>query len=230
MQNIVKITTFLNPLNLLAPHSCRGCGSLGKPLCDCCKNYILNSRENYCPNCKAKNETGNCKNCKNLPKTFVVAERSSLIGKLIYDFKFSSVRALSDPLAELLDKTIPEEIPGNVKIVPLPTISKHIRARGLDHTYLIAKKLSKLRNYKTEKLLLRARNTIQVGASEITRKKQAEAAYKLAKNVKIDKDATYILFDDIWTTGASMKAAVKKLRQAGVSKIIIATLAVNRLD
>ena len=229
MQNIVKITTFLNPLNLIAPHSCRGCGSLGKPLCNCCKNYIINSRENYCPNCKAKNKTGNCKNCKDLPKIFIVAERSSLVGKLIYDFKFSSVRALSTPLAELLDQVLPK-IPGNVKIVPLPTIAKHVRARGLDHTYLIAKSLSNLRNYKTERLLLRAKNTVQVGASENTRKKQAETAYKLAKNAEIDKEATYILLDDIWTTGASMKAAVKKLRQAGVSKIVIAILAVNRLD
>ena len=234
MRNIVKITTILNPFNLLAPHSCRGCGLIGEPLCKRCKNYILSQRKNPCPNCKAENKTGNCPNCKNLPKTFAVGNRQELIGKLISDFKFSSARALVTPLAELLDKTLPK-IAGNVKIIPLPTIPKHIRARGLDHTYLIAKKLAKLRNkhnksYKTEKLLLRAKNTVQVGSDAKTRNSQAKTAYKLAKNAGIDEKATYILLDDVWTTGASMKSALKKLRKAGAKKIIIALLAVNRLN
>jgi predicted amidophosphoribosyltransferase len=41
---------------------------------------------------------------------------------------------------------------------------------------------------------------------------------------------TYILFDDIWTTGASMKTAIKKLRQAGAIKIIVILLAISRLE
>ena len=42
----------------------------------------------------------------------------------------------------------------NATIIPLPTISKHIRSRGLDHTFLIAKELKKLRknNFYVEKL------------------------------------------------------------------------------
>ena len=189
------------------------------------------NRVNYCPNCKTENKTGKCQNCRTLPPIFVVDKRDNLTGKLIHDLKYSSVRALKAPLAELLDNALPEII-GNVTIVPLPTISKHIRARGLDHTYLISKHLARLRgkNYRVEKLLLRAKNTVQVGTDAKTRQTQAAAAYKIKRNAQINPQTTYILLDDVWTTGASMKAALKKLRSLGVKKVIIAILAVNRLD
>ncbi|MBQ3474256.1 ComF family protein [Candidatus Saccharibacteria bacterium] len=231
MPIIVKNTTILNPLDLLAPHSCRGCGLIGKPLCDRCKKYIITNHKNYCPNCKSKNPTGKCQKCKNLPPIFVVGERSSLIGKLIHDYKYDSTRALALPLAEILNQIFPE-IPGNVSIVPLPTISKHIRSRAFDHTLLLAKKLAKFRgkNYKVEKILIRSKNTVQVGTNEKTRIAQAASAYELAKNTILNPETTYLLLDDVWTTGASMKAALKKLRKAGALKTIILILAVNRLN
>ena len=85
MLNIVKNTTFISPLDLLAPHSCRGCGAIGTILCDCCKNNIISHPLNLCPKCKHKIPTGNCSNCKDLPPTFVVGKRSELIGTLIHD-------------------------------------------------------------------------------------------------------------------------------------------------
>ena len=231
MPNIVKNTTFINPLDLIAPHSCRGCGRIGKPLCDCCKKNILNKHINYCPNCKSKNPTGKCLKCKNLPPIFVVDERSKLIGKLIHDYKYNSARALALPLAEMIDYILPN-IPDSISIVPLPTIPKHIRSRALDHTLLIAKKLVKIRgnNYRVEQLLKRNANTVQVGTDEKTRMAQAKSAYNLTKNAHINPKTTYILLDDVWTTGASMKAAIKKLRDSGVRKIIVVVLAVNRLN
>ena len=231
MPNIVKNTTFPNLLDLLAPHSCRSCNRIGKPFCDRCKNYIILEHENYCPNCKSLNPTGNCKNCPLLPPTFVVAKRGTIIGDLIHDLKYNSVRALAKPLAELLDETLPV-IDGKVKIVPLPTINKHIRSRGLDHTYLISKHLAKLRgkNYSVEKLLLRKTSSVQVGSDKETRKAQAKTAYTLNEKIKINETATYLLFDDVWTTGASMTAALKLLRSAGVKKIILSALAMSTLD
>ncbi|MBO7718454.1 ComF family protein [Candidatus Saccharibacteria bacterium] len=231
MPNIVKKTTIVSLFDLLAPHSCRGCGRTGNPLCGRCKKYILKNHQNYCPNCKAKNPTGNCKTCRDLPAIFVVDERNSLIGELIYDLKFNSNRSLVYPLAEILDSILPT-INGRVIIVPLPTNTKHVRARGLDHTLLIAKKLARIRgkNYQVEKILVRKINTVQVGSSAKERERQASSAYKINKKAKMNKDATYILLDDIWTTGASMKSALKKLRQAGAKKLIIAVLAVNSLN
>ncbi len=219
MNFIVKNTTIINPLSLIAPHSCRGCGRLGEVLCDCCKNNILKQRQ--AP--KLKNLL------KNFPPVFVVDERSGLLNTLIHDLKYNSVRALAPKLAELLDNSLPTLPPDSI-IVPLPTATQHIRARGLDHTLLIAKHLAKIHHFKVKKLLLREKNTVQVGADRKTRLAQAKTAYSISQKIKINPNTTYILLDDVWTTGASMKAAVKKLQQAGVSKIIIALLATSSLN
>ncbi len=231
MPNSVKNTTFPMLLDLLAPHSCRGCGRLGEVLCDRCKNNIIANQLQICPNCKTKFKNHHCQKCHTLPPIYLVGERSSLIGSLVHDYKYHSVRALAKPLAEILDKILPNATNQTI-IIPLPTIDRHIRERGLDHTYLIAKHLAKIRgkNCQAKKVLLRSKNTVQVGADRSTRLTQANSAYIVSSKIKIEPSTTYILLDDVWTTGASMKAATKKLRQAGAKDIIIAVLALSRLD
>ena len=225
MAFIVKNTTFPGLLDLLSPHSCRGCGHLGEPFCKCCKNYILKSHKDVCPQCKALKHTKKCQNCQDLPPIYVVAERNGLLGGVIHDYKYYSIRALAHPLAELVDSVLPQDLPSRSIIVPLPTATHHIRARGLDHTHLIAKNLAKIRKYPEKHLLLRNKNTVQVGSDRSKRLSQAEAAYIINPKFEVDSKATYILLDDIWTTGASIKAATSKLQAAGAKNIIVALLA-----
>ena len=225
MPFVVKNTLLLGPLDLLFPHSCRGCGLTGEALCECCKNNILKNRTNICPNCKKPKTHGLCKNCPFLPPIYVVTKRDTLLGELIHDYKYHSVRALAHPLAEMLDSILPKNLPTNSVLVPLPTATHHVRARGLDHTYLIAKKLSRIRHVPLERVLLRDKNTVQVGSDRFKRLSQVSSAYTLNPKFKIDPDTTYILLDDVWTTGSSVKAAEKILKTAGAKNIIITLLA-----
>jgi ComF family protein len=220
MSFIVKNTTFPNLLDLIAPHSCRGCHHIGNALCDRCKNNIILDHINNPPQLKLP---------KSFPPIFAISDRTGLINHLIHDFKYNSTRALAKPLAEILDQALPS-IPNPVTIIPLPTTSSHIRARGLDHTYLISKHLAKIRHYQIINFLIRNNNSVQVGADRKARLHQAKTAYKVNPNIQIDPDTTYILFDDVWTTGASMRAAVKKLRQSGAKKIVICLLAISRFN
>ena len=227
MLNIVKNTTMIGPMDLLAPHSCRGCGRIGPILCERCKKYILEKQHNICPKCKKPNSTGNCPNCPNLPPTFIGGERTGLLADIVQSYKYNSIRALSFPLAEIIAHALPSfSLPSS--IVPLPTIPKHIRIRGFDHTSLMAKQLSKITNYPVSPILSRAKNTVQVGTSHAKRSQQAREAYTLS-GATIDPSVNYILLDDVWTTGASMQAAIKKLQQAGVKHISIAILSLSRL-
>ncbi len=121
--------------------------------------------------------------------------------------------------------SLPQKLPKNSILVPLPTATHHIRSRGFDHTLLIAKHLSRLRHLPAKKVLLRNKNTVQVGSDRASRLSQADFAYNLNHKIKINKDTTYILIDDVWTTGASVLAAAKILQNAGADKIIISLLA-----
>lgn len=215
MPFIVKNTTLPGLFDLVSPHSCRGCGCLGTVLCKCCKNNILMHRDKNGLNSKGKN----------LPPIYVVDKRNGILERLINDYKYYSVRDLAQPLAGLIDEILPKDLPKDSVVVPLPTASNHVRARGLDHTYLIAKNLSKLRDYKLRRIILRNKNTVQVGAGRTARIAQAEKAYDLNPRIPIDPEKTYVLLDDVWTTGASIKAGIKILKKAGAQKIIVALLA-----
>ena len=220
MSFIVKNTTFPGLLDLLAPHSCRGCGHINSILCNRCKNNIILDHLEHPPKLKLP---------KSFPPTFIVSDRAGLVNVLIHDFKYNSARALATSFAEILHQILPP-LPSSTIIVPLPTAQQHIHARGLDHTYLITKKLARLSGCRMERLLIRNNNTVQVGSDRKTRLTQAKSAYLVNPDIKINPTATYLLFDDVWTTGASMKAAVKKLRQAGAKNIVVALLAVSRLE
>ncbi len=225
MAFIVKNTTFPGLLDLIFPHSCKGCGLIGEPLCERCKNYILKNHSKICPNCKKEKSSTLCKHCPDLPPIYVVSDRSGLLGSLIHDYKYYSTRALARPLTELLDASLPQNLPTNSVLVPLPTATHHIRTRGFDHTYKIAKNLAKIRNLTVEKILIRNQNTTQVGSNREKRLSQAKSAYSINPKAKIDGTKTYILLDDVWTTGASVTSALKKLQSAGAKKFIICLLA-----
>ena len=83
----------------------------------------------------------------------------------------------------------------NMTIVPLPTISKHIRERGFDHMRCLAKNVATISGAHMSELLIRNNNTVQVGASAEKRAEQAKTAYILKDN--IDRDADYLLIDDV---------------------------------
>lgn len=222
----MKNTTLISPVDMLCPFPCKGCGAIESVICECCKNNIIDDYVNYCPNCKRiLDYSAKCKHC-NLPMTYVVGWRDELIGTLVHDLKYNSTRQIGKTIAEILDEILPV-FDEKLHIVPLPTIKKHVRERGLDHTLLIAKKLAKRRGWKVDKILGRNRNTVQVGSDERTRKKQASKAYRVIG--EIDRQATYLLLDDVWTTGASMKAAIRELKKAGATKIVVVVLAISRI-
>lgn len=152
--------------------------------------------------------------------------REGVVKKLIEQYKYQSVRAMGEVLAEMLDVSIPKGLGEKVVIVPLPTIGRHIRERGLDHTGILAKKLAKRRDWQVQKVLRRVTDTVQVGAKVAEREAQAKKAYMVQG--EIDKEAQYLLLDDVWTTGASMLAAAEAMREAGAKSLYGVVVGVSR--
>lgn len=210
---------------------------MGSVLCERCKKNLFQARASICPLCKhvVENERNGvikmkCDDCE-LPLRAVAVGgwREGALDRLVKDYKYRAVRAAGDVLAELMSSRLPAawfDDGKKVWLVPLPTIGKHVRQRGIDHTATLARKLAQRRGWKVERLLVRAADTVQVGTKMAERKSQAERAYEIAG--KVDDAVTYVLVDDIWTTGASMLAAAELLREAGAKDLVAAVLATGR--
>ncbi len=218
----VKNTIVRELFELFCPHYCLVCGKIGKILCNGCKKYNIEGYENKCLKCGVVIKS-KCEMCR-LPYegSWMVGMRDDGLGQLISKYKYGPVRALAWPLAEILDAVIPC-LGQNTVVVPVPTIDRHIRTRGMGHTELLARKLARSRGWAYKKVVSRVNNTVQVGASVGRRKKQASDAYRL--NLKIDPGLNYLVIDDVYTTGASIEAVCELLRAGGARKVMVAVLA-----
>lgn len=217
-------------LAFIAPHHCFGCGILGFTLCESCKYDIVSEAFSACVGCGVPivPVTGLCAKCKYpYERAWCVADRRDQLQRLIDGYKFRNARAAYWPLADLLHLRLPD-LPKETVIVPIPTISSHIRQRGYDHMLLIARQLGRFRHLPVNSLLTRATNTTQRGAKARERDAQAKAAFVCQS--QLNSDAVYLLVDDVITSGATVNYAAQTLRNAGASRVWVASISRQLLD
>lgn len=149
---------------------------------------------------------------------YMVGPRDGILKALVHASKFDSVREAADMQAKLLAAVLPRL--ESVIVVPIPTIYSHVRHRGYDHTVRMARQLAKQVDGQFQPVLKRCGSSVQHGASRKERFRQVEGAF--AVHLPVDADRTYVLVDDVTTTGASLLAAAKALRAAGARRIYMA--------
>ena len=237
----VKITIEKFILEMILPNRCVRCQRGGGIFCDRCKKYISIINPGYVMN-----------DMYGFEKLLIAGLKEGWFERMVRDFKYKGRRDYGEFLAEKLGEVIFDEVKRmklngrssdksgevagsvlkkieteireirRIVLVPLPTIRKHIRERGFDHTLrlcfelenFLQKRLEKLgMKVEYEDLLVRKNKTVQVGKEKKERIKQAEKAYGIREGIKIESKTLYILVDDVTTTGASL-AAAKKILQA----------------
>ena len=147
-------------------------------------------------------------------------DRSSEVERIKRDDRSSYKSGdVSVEVSRMMDAEI-QEI-RKIVLIPLPTIRKHIRERGFDHTLRLCFELENFLQKRLEglgvkveyqDLLVRKNKTVQVGKEKKERMRQAEKAYGIREGIKIENRTLYILVDDVTTTGASLAAAKKILQ------------------
>ena len=217
-------------LQFIAPHYCYGCNITGTLLCNNCKYDIISDPFDACINCrKPTRYDGVCVDCRGtLPysKAWVVGERSDVLRHLLDDYKFERRKSANKVCADLLDSTV-SELPSETIVTFIPTSNKHIRQRGYDHAELVAKRFAKHRGLDCRASLVRDGHSVQHGATRMQRIKQAAVAYSPRA---VRPDVTYLLIDDIFTTGATMDAASRLLIDSGAKEVWLGIIARQPLD
>lgn len=211
-------------LDLIAPHYCCSCGDMGAILCEYCKFNIISEPCGTCVLCDTPAAGGQnlCRQCRPpFSKAWCVGDRSDELKELIDAFKFNRARAAHRVLAELLHHTVPL-LPHDVIVTSIPTIPAHIRVRGYDQAQLVARCFAKMRHLPYQSAVMRRTNTVQhTAANRRQRMEQAKRAF----SASAQPGKTYLLIDDVCTTGASVQYAAKALKDNGAKDVWVAVLA-----
>lgn len=225
----VKNTMIDKMLEFVAPHLCSGCGKTGTLLCVNCKNDIINNPFTHCIVCGSAISSGICSSHSLAYKrAWVVGMRRGPLRRLIGGFKFRNMKAAAGYLAELLDERLPE-LSADTLLVPIPTAPSHIRERGYDHTLLVTQFLAARRGLAIEhQLLMRNETTTQHTASRKDRISQAVFAFRV-KGVA-HPDTPYVIIDDVFTTGSTIRQASQLLYDAGARRLSVAVIARQPID
>lgn len=211
----------------IAPDSCLSCGREGALICLWCYPDAFEQLPGRCYHChKQTPDSAVCANCRRLAplKHVWVATSYEIYAKqLLKRFKFERSKDVAEILAEVMDEHLPY-LPETVVITYVPTATSRIRQRGYDQAAELAEAFAAKRGLKFAHLLNRSGQVRQVGAKREQRLSQLGQAFK-PRNNKLLKNSEILLIDDIVTTGATLQAASKVLKQAGARKINAAVFA-----
>lgn len=217
-------------ISLISPHHCVVCSDIADGMCKKCMLQLKPFNLHNCILCGYGLNTGSrcCSSCElaNVNQLITV-KMSKDLRKLLHEYKYNNKRAFCKVLAQIVSNNI-DNTGCNYVIIPLPPSSKHRRQRGYDHILNIVRHLSKMTNCEYEMVLKRKTNFRQVGADRQTRFTQAENAF--ISRYPLSPDRTYIIFDDVITTGATITSAVRALRSGGARKIQILAITHRALE
>jgi len=233
-------------LELLFPRKCLGCGKVGSYFCPDCLNLVLLKDEQICPVCGKGALEGLthqfCRRPFGLDGLTSIFAYKGVVAEAIKKLKYKFVKDLAEELVELFLSFCGEGklfsyfccLP-NVVLVPIPLHPQRLRWRGFNQAELLGKLIAKNLGVKfAPDLLIRIRNTKpQVKLDKDQRQVNIRRAFALNRNCKLkitpladgQENWNFILFDDVWTTGATLKEAAKVLKRNGAKKVWGLTIA-----
>ncbi len=230
-------------LDLAYPRDCFFCkrptGESGH-LCVECLSHLFLERGPACSICGAESmmnesEQFTCTDClRHRPafeRAFIVARYEGDFRDLIHTFKYHNGLWLCEDLVRFLYAAYLTSLqPLGIRpdlIIPIPIQFKKLRRRGYNQAAFLARGLARELHLPCLTHILRRVPTGVLSQTRLHREqrfKNALAAYRV-KPSKALLGKTVLLIDDVMTTGATVDACARLLREAGAAKVYVLVLA-----
>ena len=210
-------------LDIIYPKQCIICGKIyTEIICDEC--YYKNIFPIVKKQCRIERY-----NNKYFDEHLYIFKYKDEIRKLLIDYKFNEKAYLRDLFIKILIKN--EKIYGKIKkydiIIPIPIHKKRKRKRGYNQSELISIVLAnQLENLELAcDILVKQKNTKpQSSLNKDERQQNVKGVYGIKNKYKI-ANKRIILFDDIYTTGATVNECSRILKINGAKEILVFTIA-----
>jgi len=143
---------------------------------------------------------------------------------LIHLFKYAKVETLAKPLARLLVQALPLDERFDC-IIAMPMHWRKRWQRGFNQAELLARPVARRYGLRLSSNLKRRRYTKpQAGLSEAARRENLKGSFETRRPEQL-AGKRVLLVDDVFTTGATLRAAAAALKSAGAAHVSALTLA-----
>lgn len=236
-------------LDLFFPKRCVGCGRIGRYFCVRCLPTIrlIESQEAICPVCEKPAIDGathpRCQTRYSLDGLTSLFHYHGVVRQAIKSLKYRYVSDLAQEFIDLVPSSSLDRIPKSLSsnplsslCIPVPLHSSRERFRGFNQADVLGKLLSERLGIQVNAALRRVKKTTPQVEMKDRQKRLTNMTDVFALTECFDKRVPkhqfvkdfvrgVILFDDVFTTGATMRAAGSVLKRAGIPSVWAVTMA-----
>ena len=228
-------------LDVVFPRICLHCGGLVeggrlRHLCPACERLLFLVQAPHCTTCGhpyfGETEVNRlCPHCEELVPKFGQGKTAILLKgpgrSLVHALKYHHALQVLDDVVAIM-----AGVPGYVDylrdavLVPVPLHPRKLRERRYNQSLLLAECAARAAagGARVEELLCRVVDTeSQTRHGRATRQLNLKNAFALAPGGTINPAQRYVLIDDVFTTGSTLNACAKVLRQGGALNLDVVT-------
>lgn len=216
--------------DFLFPPRCIGCGSSESFLCLDCSQAFPKLSPPYCLRCGMPAGGGSiCSQCTKL--VAIDGLRSpflyrDLAREAIIQLKYKRIKALAEPLGQLLASYLSSNPLPIDTLVPVPLHPKRVRERGYNQSSLMVRELGRLTDLPViGDSLVRLRNTAPQVRITGTEQRQLNVRGAFRCDDQGFQGRRVLVVDDVCTTGATLDSCALALKEAGAASVWGLTLA-----
>lgn len=224
-----KVERYLEEaLDFVFPPRCAGCSRPGAILCQECIRNLDRLEGRVCLRCGRPFPQGElCSVCSHYEFPLVARSYARYKGPLVralLELKYRPNVRLAEVMSDWL-ASIYRQLRWKADLVaPVPLGEQRLRMRGYNQAEMIARPLSSTLGLVLDKrALMRTRETrSQVGLDQTARWTNVMDAFESSEEAV--KGRNVLIVDDLFTTGSTLVACARALREAGASEVVALTV------
>jgi ComF family protein len=192
---------------------------LTPPLCDRCGDPLPTWREvslplARCPRCRRTNRF--------VDRARAIGAYDGALRAVIHALKYEGRRSLARPLGALMQARGADMLEGADCAIPVPLHPSRRRERGFNQAADLARHIG----LPARAVLRRVRATpTQTSLPAARRHRNMRNAFAVTRGVRALIGSVVVLIDDVSTTGATLEACARVLKEAGVREVRALTAA-----
>lgn len=225
-------------VDLFYPRFCLGCGTVGVYLCLNCRKKLVYLEKDHCFYCQKPSLHGlthpGCQKKDGVDGFISIFQYNNFLKKIIKSFKYRlavlvwkefSLSIQAEKLFKInFYRKIAEK--ETTFLQPIPLFPKKLRERGFNQAKIISNFFQPFLSLPIVDQLVRIKETkpqAQIGQKR-KRLLNIRGAFKIRDKKNIT-EKSFIIVDDVLTSGKTAEEATKILKKAGAKKVFILTLA-----